>query len=181
MSKFLPKILMKGSRRANEGRTKGQIRVSWVLFLATFGKSLSQNVNVVGYRIKLSREYQPVGRMEGHFGQTFGLLLDTRNFRFGRFESADLEQARIFRVVKRADFKEDWFSKNYKCITPKRNYAYRVDITSRVVSHPGHVTLDLCHKSREASRDLILSKILILLQQIRFHRWILNMATAQFI
>ena len=126
-----------GSRRANEGPTKGQIRVIWVLFLETFEKSLSQNVNVVGYRIKLSREYQPVGRMEGHFGQTFGLLLDTRNFRFGRFESADLEQARIFKVVKRTDFKEDWFSKNYKCITPKRNYAYRVDITSRVVSYPG--------------------------------------------
>ena len=32
---------------------------------------LFQNVNAVGYRIKLSREYQPVGRMEGHFGQQF--------------------------------------------------------------------------------------------------------------
>ena len=30
-------------------------------------------------------------------------------------------------------------AKNYKCITPKRNYAYRVDINSRIVSHPGHV------------------------------------------
>ena len=32
---------------------------------------LFPNVTAVGYRIKLSREYQPVGRMEGHFGQQF--------------------------------------------------------------------------------------------------------------
>ena len=69
-------------------------------------------------------------------------LFDTRNFRFGRFESAD-RQARIFnRVVKRPDnpfSKKIDSAKNYKCITPKRNYAYRVDINSRIVSHPGHV------------------------------------------
>ena len=70
---------------------------------------MNENVSVVTYRIKSSREYQPVGRMEGHFGRPFNgsawSTVNTRNLRCGH---VSIRSAQIGRpsFVERFFFKE---------------------------------------------------------------------------